>query len=309
MNYENILEQYNLSNNVGFILEHDIYAYKKYMFANKSYKNRTVSEELNYLHNFDTFLKLAYPTLTDIKELKDTHIKSFQRFCIDYLNNKNKTFNKKLRAIRKFLDYITLVRHKLEYNPASKLAYLKNEKETPPGFIPIEKLKSIINSMDELRYGIRDKCITKFIAYMGLHLQEVFDLRVDNLDMKNKKIVITREGSECSFPISDNLYIPLKEYLHLRNDFLSSSETGYTNYLFLSHTGNEYTQRAYQYKFKLALDIAGINKNFTPRNLRASFGYYMAQQNNEDTLKKVLNQQKVSQYFAMEIKTNPLVNI
>jgi len=308
MDWNNILNEYMSMSKGHFVLENLIYSYKKYLLDNSKYKNGTITEELNYLHNFDKFLKLTYPELNSVKQIKDTHIIAFRRFCSECLKNRNKTTNKKIRAIKKFLDYLTLVRHKLEYNPATKVPYLKTDKEKPPRYISKDNLRLILLTMEKMKFGIRDKCITMLIACLGLQVKEVFNLRIDDLEMKNKKIHIIRQGTTYTFPINDNLYICLKDYLSMRNDFITNNYESYNNYLFLSHTGKPYTPRAYQYKFKKALEIADIKGNYTPQNVRSSFAYYMAKKHDEDTMRKILNQTKVSHFYIDEVNNNPLMS-
>jgi site-specific recombinase XerD len=125
--------------------------------------------------------------------------------------------------------------------------------------------------------------------------------------MQGKKLAINRGNSTYTFPISDSLHVCLKDYLNMRNDFVANNNNSYTNYLFLSHTGNPYTPRAYQYKFKKALELADIEGKYTPQNVRSSFAYYMAQKHDEDTMRKILNQNKVSHFYIDEINDNPLI--
>lgn len=304
MSNKDLLEKFRQTETGSFILENHIYAFKKYLFANKKLSNATITDIILELHAFDKFLMLAFPELKNVNELKSKHIDFYCKFNVNELLLLKKTVNRKLRAIRKLLDYLTNVRHFIEYNPALKVPYFKVEPETQPIYIPKDALRMVLASLEKRKNGIRDVTITKFLAYTGLQLKEIMGLRVEQIDMDNKKVLINRNNREYEFVIPEDLYKSLKQYLILRKVELLQDAT---NYLFLSNTGNPYLARSYQYAFKNALIDSNIQGNYTPRHVKASFSYYMAQTVPEDKLRVILNQHKVEHYYIDDLAKNPLL--
>ena len=218
------------------------------------------------------------------------------------------TVNKKIRAIRHFFDFMKynnvheLPNFRLKHNVALEVDYLKENDERLPVYIPKDKLNLIINILQKYKYGIRDVSITLLLALFGLKLEEIFNLRTNNVNLKSKELSVLRNGIKVTFPIADKLYVHLKEYMLLRASL--SNDNSY-KYLFISHTGNQYSVRSYQYKFKLAVIDADFKVHYTSRNVRASFCYYMAKSTDKAELQKILDQEKVNHYYAEAVKQNP----
>ncbi|NBI07607.1 tyrosine-type recombinase/integrase [Senegalia massiliensis] len=304
MKMSELVNSYNSVDDDNFILESYIYEYEQKLFSEKKLSNKTITQIILDLHRFDRFLKVTYPKLENVKELKYMHINYYLQFCINGLMLKNKTFNKKLRAIRKLLNYLTLNKHILDYNPALKVSYLKNELERPLKHIPKNVINIIFAELSNSKYGVRDITISKFLLYTGLQLQEIMNLQINNLDLKNKKIHLLRDNEKYTFKLAAPLYKSLKEYMSLRKVLSSNKE--FTNYLFISNTGKPYDSRLYQYQFKNAIIRSNIQSNYTPKHLKFSFAYYMAKKTDQDTLKKILNQDKVEHYYDLD--ENPFLS-
>jgi site-specific recombinase XerD len=299
-----LVTKFRETDKAHFILESYIYAFKKYIEDKGKLSHATITEMISELHCFDKYLMLAYPQLEDVKAISKLHISFYCKFCLDELKVKKKTVNKKLRAIRKFYDYLANIRHIVEFNIALSEPYVKIDTEANPISMPKGVLTAIFASLEFKKHGIRDSLISKFLSYTGLQLKEVLALRIDNISMDSRKVVIKRKKADYEFIMPDELFKSMKQYLTLRNNELLQSST---NYLFLSNTGSVYTARSYQYAFKNALISSNILGNYTPRNLKSTFCYNMAKVTPQDELKKILNQNKVEHYYVDSLSANPLL--
>lgn len=306
---KDIFEEFIKNVHRPFILEGYIYSFKKYL-SNTALKKATIDDIVLELHRFDKYLFLRYPDLADITKIESHHISDYMKFNLEELHLQKKTINRKLRAIRKFLNYMTLIysangRHLLDHNPALKVPYYKLDADKLPCYIPKGVLRTIIDELGKKRYGITDIAITKMLAYTGLKLNEILHLWCDQIDMEERTISITRGKDKKKYILRmpDDLYKSLKSYINMRNSELAKNN----DYLFLSRTGNRYTARSYQYAFKNALLNSGIQANYTPRHVKASFAYYMAQTVPKEKLKVLLNQQKVEHYYVDVLSENPLL--
>ena len=304
--YFELKQRYDSFEDTGFILEHLIYSYKKYLFDPKTvkkYKERTSSESLYELHKFDRYLLAAYPDLTGPKDIEIVHIENFKSFCTIALKNKAKTINKKISSIRKFFDYLRDIKKEIKGNVSLNVSYFEVFEAKQPPHIPRSKLKIITDSLYDFKYGVRDVAITHLIAYIGLGIGASLSLKINSVNLEDKELYVKRGKENIIFPIPDILYSDLKEYMMIRYELLNDNSD---SSLFISNTGYPYAAREYQRKFKSAIIAANMEGFYTPRNVRATFCYYMAKAVPEDKLKVILNQEKVEHYYMEEIKDNPM---
>lgn len=306
MSYIDIRSKYDNLANEGFILENFIYDFKKYLFDAEcplTRSKKTNTETLLELHKFDKFLLAAYPELKHLVDIKPAHIDDYKNFCKESFGNNNITINIKIRAIRYFLAFLKNEKHLLKDNVALDVPYFAVEEAKHPLHVPNSKLRIILELLEQ-NFGLREVCITKMLAYLGLRLNEIFDLSITSINMKEKELYIKRNIGYITYRIPDVLYSDLKEYIMIRSQLPDSDSY---NSLFLSSTGNPYPIREYQRKFKLSVIEADFKEPFTPRNVRATFAYRMAENIKEDNLKVLLDQNKVKHYYVEDITSNPVI--
>jgi site-specific recombinase XerC len=309
MFYVELKEKYEGLEGASFILQNLVYAYKKYLYdpkTPKQYKQRTSAESLYELLKFDRYLLAAYPELTSTKDIQSYHVDNYKRFCQKALGNTNKTINKKIRAIRKFFDYLRDVRREVLDNVTLNVGYFEEFETEQPPHIPKSKLKIITDTLYNFKYGVRDVSITHLIAYIGLGVGESLDLKINSVNLEDKELYVKRGKENIIFPIPDVLYCDLKEYIMIRSELLNDNSD---SSLFISNTGHPYAAREYQRKFKSAIIESNMEGHYTPRNVRATFAYYMAKAVPEEKLRVILNQEKVDQYYMEDIISNPLLAI
>jgi site-specific recombinase XerD len=179
MYYKHLKDEYEKLDRHSFILQDRIYAYKKHLFDSNNpakLQDRTSAEILFELQKFDKFLYIAYPSLKAITEIEAPHIDVYKRFCVEGLGNTYPTTNKKLRAIRKFFDFLRDINHIIKHNVALEVSYFDEDLENQPIHIPGSKLKLLMDIMYNYKHGVRDVCITKLIALMGIRIGETFEL-------------------------------------------------------------------------------------------------------------------------------------
>lgn len=295
----NLIEKYkSLTGEYNSLLNSYVSSYIKCLKnSHKSYTQRTLIEIANYCMCFDKFLYVCYPDIT-LEDIKENHIREYQNFCLESLKNSSKTINKKIRYVRYLFTYIKNYWHNIEFNPALQIPYVKYD-EKPPKYISQSELKMIIGTMYDFKYGVRDVCITRFLSEMGIRLDEAFALTIANVDIDKREISINRNDTIYTFPLSNNLYLELREYLVLRDKFLRDNNTS----LFISNIGTSYTIRAYQKRFKEAVIKCDFKETYTPRNVRAYFCYRMAENVEPVKLSSILTQRKVNQYYIDDIKS------
>ncbi len=117
----------------------------------------------------------------------------------------------------------------------------------------------------------------------GLRLQETVKLKVNDIDFKNKTIIVRK--NQRKVPIPNSLLTKLKKYLKNREE----------GYLFYSDSNihKHLTPRAAEDIFKKALKNSGINRNLSFKSLRDSFVVHMIEKDvNPEVLRKILGLKK-----------------
>ena len=118
---------------------------------------------------------------------------------------------------------------------------------------------------------LRDVAILTLLLGTGIRVSECVGLDVDDLDFKEKGMVVHRKGgSESIVYFSDEVETALKEYLEQRKQALTKEE--HEKALFLSLQSRRITVRAVENLVKKYAGLATSLKKITPHKLRSTFG-------------------------------------
>ena len=288
---------------VNYELSSYIESFRKYIINSPS----SISKEtcrLHYLNllGFDKYLYLKYKNIEfNVCDLNEEDIKDYRDFCMKILNNSRITVNSKLLSIRLLIKYMVDIEKVYKYNFSLNVPKLKVEKTAPKHINP-SHIKLIMDIIRKNTYGVRDICICKIIISTGLKMKSIFSLRMSNIDLKDKVIQLSIDGTNYKYPMNDSLFNDLKDYINLRSTLSPD-----TDYLFINDKGGPKNIRSFQTTFKNAVITANLPCDYTPQNLRASFMYVMGSKLSEERLQEVSNQKIVKQYC--ELKDNPLADI
>lgn len=303
---------------VDYIFSEYLYKYKIHMekeYEAVSKKNDTVnvkkikawhnSYKINYYNImlFDKYLYMKYgETDFSISDVKESHIKEFLDFSLKVMKNKPITINQKLVSLRMLMKYICNYYDVLPYNIALMVPKMKIEPVKPQS-ISYSDIKKILSILRNKNFGIRDVCICKIIMTTGMKITSIFNMKVNDIDIKNRLIRYNNEDKEIFYPIQDTLYNDLCSYLDFRNNIHPEC-----NNLFVNSSGKPKNIRSFQIAFRNAVIKADLDEAYTAQNLRSSFLYEMGRLlDNEEELSQLTNQKIVKQYIAL--KDNPFNDI
>jgi integrase/recombinase XerD len=133
-----------------------------------------------------------------------------------------------------------------------------------PSVLSIEEVKSIIESIDNLKH----KCIIQLIYSAGLRISELTNLKIKDID-KNRKQIFVRGGKGKK---DRQTVLSEKILQQLRNYYLQYKPK---EYLFEGQLGGAYSERSIQQIFQEALRNANIKKHATVHTLRHSFATHL----------------------------------
>lgn len=187
--------------------------------------------------------------ISEIYEESELLIFDIVKYRIEISKQNSKTINKKLSAIRSFIDFLETkdLKVKLKGDNSVKSA------QTLPK--PIQT-KNIFESLKNAT--LEQKIIILFIYSFGLRISELTSLKID--DISNNHITVIGKGSkQREIPSTKSANDILKEYINNYNPKI---------FLF-EKDGVALSSRQLQYKLEKTFEAIGVKA--TPHQLRHSF--------------------------------------
>ncbi|MBB4807014.1 site-specific recombinase XerD [Chryseobacterium defluvii] len=133
-----------------------------------------------------------------------------------------------------------------------------------PNFLMREEVKKLLEVTENLKH----RTILTTIYSCGLHLREVLNVRLTDIKIKEKIILIKeiRYKKERTITLSDKLLNLLKEYKIIYRPAI---------YLFEGQNGEKYSERSVQQIFQNSLEKTGITSIATVCTLRHSYAIHL----------------------------------
>lgn len=136
-------------------------------------------------------------------------------------------------------------------------------------------LDKVPNSALPTQHPIRDKTIFELLYATGIRCSELVNIRIRDLDLKQKVIRIQGKGNKERIALfGQKAQDKLMEYLKRERAPIMSQNDAF----FLSHRGNQMTTRSIQRIFEMFRSFLNIDKHVTPHKIRHSFATHMLNQ-------------------------------
>lgn len=232
-----------------------IESFKKYLIEDGKSEN-TIK---NYIRNVKLFFKwLDETTGTDFNKLLRQNILDYRSYLITIKKDKARTINTKIAALIKFNEF--LVDEKIQENiVVSKKDNIKIQEEVAsPTDITRKEVEGFRQKVLEEK-GNRDYAIVTLMAYAGLRISEVLNLKLDDIDLIAKEIIVKGKRDKYRLVYANQKIInSTKEYLKDRG----KSKYKDSEYLFISNRGNRIARSGINMMFN------EFSKKITPHTLR-----------------------------------------
>lgn len=229
----------------------------------KKYSDNTI---INYEIDIDRYINYLKINKIDIFKIEYKDVLDY----ISYLkkNHKSTSINRSISSIRTYYNYL-IKNNYTNSNPFKIVNGMKKEKKLPEYFKYNEYVE-LVNSIDiNTNLGIRNKCIFEVLLCTGCRCNELVNIKLDDINLKEKEIKVLGKGNKERIVYLGSYAVEsIEKYLSIRNEILGKKDN---NYLFINHLGNKLTTRGIRDIIDKILLKSSNNMKITPHTFRHSF--------------------------------------
>lgn len=256
--------------------------FEEYLLNERNYSKHTLMNyirDLNDLYNFiakslensdDTKIKLEYIDSETLKSFLASFVNKQKKYS-------KKTISRKISTLKSFYKFLNR-KNIYNENPSKNLVFPKLGSNLP--YVLDERS---INSLLDSKYfendfnGIRDKAIIELLYSSGIRLNEIINLKLDNIDFQNKTIRVLGKGrKERVLPIGIHAVGAILDYIKIKEKyFLDNDKDCDMDCLFNAKNGKKlYSSLLNRITEKYISKVSEIKKK-SPHVLRHSFATHL----------------------------------
>jgi site-specific recombinase XerD len=259
----------------GMEIHNIVVAFKTHLEIS-GYAVSTINCYCHYLSDFLGYLEEQ--GVTDLKQVSHKTIRDYQ-LHISKMSLAEETKGMKIRSVKRLFGWL-LDTHRLLIDPTEKIQETNRKKRTLPPVLTIEEMQLLLEQPNlSLRIQIRDKAIMETLYSTGIRLNELVQLTVHDVDLKDKVLSI-RNGKgnrQRVVPIGKKAVKYLREYLtRIRPRYARKNIK--ERKIFLTNVGQQITGNAIRTALFYYKKSAGITKNASPHSFRRSCATHLLQQ-------------------------------
>lgn len=186
---------------------------------------------------------------------------------------------RKVASLRTFYKFLSKQGYILE-NPVRGVASPRREKRLPEFMYP-EEINAFLTMPDQTsQLGIRDQAILEVLYSSGLRLQEIVNLKLEDLDLSRGYLRVFGKGSkERMAPLGGVAQRSLVRYLNeVRPNLLLKNypKMDFENNVFLNYRGTRLSGRSIQrLVLKYLKKLLSLNRKITPHTFRHTFATHL----------------------------------
>ena len=238
--------------------------YLDYLEFERRYSLYTVDNYDKDITDFKGFL-----IINKISDFKKVNYQIARNYMVDLYSKKynSRTICRHISSLRNFYKFL-LFNNYVENNPFTLITNPKLEKKLP-NFLyynDLEKIMEVPNQNE--KKGIRDELIIELLYATGIRVSELVNIKVKDIDFKEKSIKILGKGKKERIVLFGN------KALELINKYLKTRE--YENeYLILNNRGAKITERGIRVVLDKIVKQSGVKTHVSPHTMRHTFATHM----------------------------------
>lgn len=185
---------------------------------------------------------------------------------LDKMNLKNSTISRRISTLRTFYNYLMnegLINSNIFLNVKNP----KLEKKLP-NYLNYTEMEELLESIDiSTDEGLKRRLLIEMFYSTGCRVSEIINIKVKDIDFKDKKIRIMGKGSKERIVYYGDY---AKKYL---DKYLSKGMD--KDYLFVNKHGDKYTVEEIELIVKDIMKHLSIKTHVTPHTLRHTFATHL----------------------------------
>ena len=262
--------------------------YLEYLKVVRKYSEMTINSYREDLIEYNEFLGNNFTNITNIDK---NIINKYLKYLYERELNKN-SISRKLSSIRGLYNY--LVREEIiEENYFNSISNPKKDLYLPK-FLSDSEMDKLFNAcMDETPLNQRDKLIIELLYATGLRVSELVNIKIKDMDIKEKIIKVLGKGSKERIVIYNNhTSEALNKYLNDGYNELNKKNSGY---LIINKNGDKLSERYVRNIINKLVRKAGLNIKISPHTIRHTFATDMLEEGADlVTVKELLGHESLN---------------
>ena len=260
--------------------------YLEYLKVTRNYSLHTITSYEIDMHQFGDYISknennsVGSPKedfkerKIDFSKIELNFLKSYISELSDPLNFKKKysrkTVSRKISVLKSFYKFMIKKKYVVK-NYASLLLFPKTEKRLP-SFLSENEMGNLLGEKHITELSIIDKAVIELFYSTGIRLSELIELRLSNINFKNRTIKVFGKGSkERIVPFGTKAETAVKNYLKIR-EICNLNDL---DVLFLNNTGKKLYPMQVNRLMKKSLSLVTDMKKKSPHVLRHTFATHL----------------------------------
>lgn len=234
----------------------------KVLKSEYNYSDYTIK---NYKLDLTLFFDFLNKSNINYLYLNKDNVLAYLKY-LDKMNLKNSTISRRISALRTFYNYLMnegLINSNIFLNVKNP----KLEKKLP-NYLNYTEMEELLESIDiSTDEGLKRRLLIEMFYSTGCRVSEIINIKVKDIDFKDKKIRIMGKGSkERIVYYGDYAKKYLDKYLNKGLD---------KDYLFVNKHGDKYTVEEIELIVKDIMKHLSIKTHVTPHTLRHTFATHL----------------------------------
>ena len=213
-------------------------------------------------------IEISELPVEDVISITSEDIQEYIYFCQNSRGNYSyKSRMAKLSAVRELYDYLILVKHITDTNPASIVNKKVSVAKPLPRYLTAEECTQLVTSIQG-QTPKRDTCIIKWLLHTGIRLSELVGINDKDVNVRAKSLFVHGKGAkERMVFFNDDCVNAYMEYLEERKGY--GKQRTDTAVFVSPRTGGRLTGRRVEQLVEAQLKRAGLEgKGISPHKLR-----------------------------------------
>lgn len=251
-----------------------------------NYSKNTIKSYQKDLEIFKTFVKD-----TNINKIDYNYIREYLSYL--YEKNYSKTsIARNISTLRSFFKYL-YSENIIKDNPLVLISNPKLDKKLPK-VLNYQELENLLLTPDiNTPIGLRDACILELLYSTGIRVNELTNIKINDINFMEKKILILGKGNKERYVLFGNLCLKkINDYLRNGRTYLDKDNN---QYLFLNKKGKKISDRTIRTMIDTMCNKASIKMHISPHTLRHTFATHMLNEGADlKTVQELLGHENLS---------------